>query len=354
MEIDSQISPLVFTGFGDIVDGADMERHELLLVDGNQYSQVVFIHKKLSGSHVLRHVLHRRIGTNLIEVLLLLFFNPELDVVFFQSLFKFVQLRVQKLRLSLFDILFRRELVHMIICVAHVPRPPVDDVFLVDGFDAFLMFFRFLVFFVFFLIVFVVESVRNVLESAVDLAGEIMGLIGAINVDGVSDSSHDEAFFLLGISNGDPSVKHHIGLNTVILVGSINHEKIFFEVAANTKTKVGVNLVSQRRVTTYNELLRFIINVGERLAHFEERDKVLLGIVGDLVGFLLLGSWINYKSSARHGVHVIILSADVHVYGISIVALGLQLVLVALHVELVQSEVLWSLPRLQQHGQWIF
>jgi len=56
LEIDSQISPLTFSRFRHVVDGANMERNELFRVDRNEDCKALLINKKLTFSHALRNL----------------------------------------------------------------------------------------------------------------------------------------------------------------------------------------------------------------------------------------------------------------------------------------------------------
>lgn len=95
MEVDSEIGPLAFTRFGHIVDGADMERNKLFLVDRDQQGEVLLIDEELTWLQLWREVLQGLVRLNLIQVLLLLLFCSKLDVIGVESFLEFLKLLVE-------------------------------------------------------------------------------------------------------------------------------------------------------------------------------------------------------------------------------------------------------------------
>ena len=99
-----------------------------------------------------------------------------------------------------------------------------------------------------------------------------------------------------------------------------------------------MDFISQSLVLLNDELFSLFKDFIERGTDLEQRNEVALGVVGNLVSRLLLRSWVDDQRSTRHGVHIVVFSADVHVDGITFISLCLQFVFVTLNIELVQRK----------------
>lgn len=86
VEVDSQVGPLALVWFGNGVDSADVERHELLIVDWHQDCVILFVHVELTLFKIEWELLDRRVWLDLPHVFLFLLLRTHLNLVVSESL----------------------------------------------------------------------------------------------------------------------------------------------------------------------------------------------------------------------------------------------------------------------------
>lgn len=69
MKVDTQVGPLTFTGFRDVVNGTDVEWHELVLVYRHKNRKIISVNVETSPLQTLREPFHRRVRLNLTHIL---------------------------------------------------------------------------------------------------------------------------------------------------------------------------------------------------------------------------------------------------------------------------------------------